>query len=94
MKAIWNGQTIAESHDVINIENNIYFPESAVKKEFLKESNTHTTCSWKGIASYYSLVVEGKENTDAVWYYKDPMPLAKEIKGRVAFWKGVEIVKS
>jgi len=93
MKAIWNGNIIAESNDLVNIENNYYFPENSVKKEFLNESSTHTTCPWKGIASYYSLLVDGKENKDAVWYYKDPSELAKSIKGRMAFWKGVEIVK-
>jgi uncharacterized protein (DUF427 family) len=93
MKAIWNGKIIAESNDLVNIENNYYFPNNSVKKEFLKASSTHTTCSWKGIASYYSLFVDGKENKDAVWYYNDPSELAKSIKGRMAFWKGVEIVK-
>lgn len=93
MKAIWNGKVIAESNDIVTVENNAYFPESSVNKEFLKSSNTHTTCPWKGIASYYNLNVDGKENPDAVWFYREPSDLAKEIKGRVAFWKGVEIVK-
>ncbi len=93
MKAIWNGKVIAESKDVVNIENNIYFPESSVNKEFLKESNTHTTCHWKGIASYYSIEVDGENNTDAAWFYRDPTELAKSIKGRIAFWKGIQIVQ-
>jgi uncharacterized protein (DUF427 family) len=93
MKAIWNGKIIAESNDIVNVEDNSYFPESSVNKEFLKESYTHTTCHWKGIASYYSLVVDGKENPDAAWFYREPSELAKNIKGRIAFWKGVKIVK-
>jgi len=93
MKAIWNGKIIAESDDIVVVESNNYFPEGSVNKEFLKESKTHTTCAWKGVASYYTLTVEGKENADAVWFYKDPKPAAKQIQGRVAFWKGVQIVK-
>ena len=68
-------------------------PLTQPRKELLKESRTQTTCAWKGVASYYTLSVEGKKNVDAVWFYKDPKPAAKEIKGRVAFWKGVQIVK-
>lgn len=93
MKAIWNGQVIAESNDTVVIEGNHYFPESSVKKELLKSSNTETVCHWKGTANYYSLNVDGKENKDAVWYYANPSELAKGIKGKVAFWKGVEVVK-
>ena len=93
MKAIWNGQVIAEGNDTVVIEGNHYFPESSVNKELLKSSNTETVCHWKGTANYYSLSVDGKENKDAVWYYANPSELAKAIKGRVAFWKGVEIVK-
>jgi uncharacterized protein (DUF427 family) len=91
MKAIWNGQVIAESDDIVNVEGNSYFPIESVKKEFLKESDTQTVCPWKGTASYYSLNVGGAENPDAAWYYADPKPKAEEIKGRVAFWKGVEV---
>ncbi len=94
MKAIWNGKVIAESDDIVSVENNSYFPEDSVKKEFLKASDSHTTCPWKGIASYYTLEVEGKENPDAVWYYPDPSKEASNIKNRVAFWKGVEIVEN
>lgn len=93
MKAIWNGKVIAESDDIVVVENNCYFPESSVNKEFLKASETHTTCPWKGIASYNTLAVEGKENPDAMWYYPEPSDAAKSILGRVAFWNGVEIVK-
>ena len=93
MKAIWNGQVVAESDDTVVIEGNHYFPESSVRKEFLKTSDTETLCPWKGTANYYSLKVNDKENKDAAWYYANPSELAKAIKGRVAFWKGVEVVK-
>lgn len=93
MKAIWNGKILAESEDTVVIEGNHYFPEDAVNKEFFNASSTHTTCPWKGVASYYSLKVEGKENPDAAWYYPEPKEAAKVIKGRVAFWKGVEVTK-
>ncbi len=93
MKAIWNNAVIAESDDTLVVENNHYFPADSIKKEYFKESNAHTTCPWKGVASYYSLEVDGKENQDAAWYYPEVSELAKQIKGRVAFWKGVEIVE-
>jgi uncharacterized protein (DUF427 family) len=93
MKAIWNGQTIAESNDTIVIEGNHYFPADSVKKEYFEQSSTHTVCPWKGTASYYTLKVDGKENKDAAWYYPNPKEMAKGIKDRVAFWQGVEVVK-
>jgi uncharacterized protein (DUF427 family) len=93
MKAIWNNQVIAESTDTLVIEGNHYFPVSSVKKEFLKPSDTTSICPWKGTANYYSLEIEGTENKDAVWYYETPKELAKGIKDRVAFWKGVEVTK-
>ncbi len=93
MKAIWNGEVIAESDDTVVIEGNHYFPEASVKREFLVDSQTHTVCPWKGTASYYSLTVKDKANTDAVWYYPAPSELAKAIQGRVAFWKGVVVSK-
>jgi len=93
MKAIWNNQIIAESDDIVNVEGNSYFPADSVRKEYLRESQTHTRCPWKGTASYYSLEVNGKINKDAAWYYHEPKELAKVIKGRVAFWKGVKIEK-
>jgi uncharacterized protein (DUF427 family) len=93
MKAIWNGQVIAESDDIVTIEGNAYFPESSLNKSFVKESNTHTTCPWKGVASYYTLEVDGQENQDAAWYYPTPSDQAKAIKDRVAFWKGVKVEK-
>lgn len=93
MKAIWNNTVIAESDDTIVIENNHYFPAESIKKEYFKTSETHTTCPWKGVASYYTLEVDGQENKDAAWYYPEVRDLAKGIKGRVAFWKGVQIEK-
>lgn len=91
MKAIWNGTVVAESDDTVVVEGNHYFPEASLKKEYLLSSNTRTMCSWKGEASYYTLFVDGDANPDAVWTYKDPKEAAQEIKGRVAFWKGVKI---
>ena len=91
MKAIWNGVTIAESDDTVVVEGNHYFPPEAVDPKFLLPSNTKTMCSWKGQASYLSLLVNGEMNTDAAWFYADPKPEAAEIKGRVAFWKGVKV---
>lgn len=93
MKAIWNNTVIAESDDTLVIENNHYFPADSIKKEFYKSSETHSSCPWKGQAHYYSLLVNGKENTDAAWYYPEVSELAKGIKGRVAFWKGVTVEK-
>ena len=93
MKAIWNNQIIAESDDTEVIEGNHYFPMESVKKEFLVESKTSTVCPWKGTASYFSLKVNDKLNEDAAWYYSEPMDAAKQIKNRIAFWKGVEVSK-
>lgn len=91
MKAIWNNQVIAESNDTIVVENNHYFPKESVKSEYLRESNTHTTCPWKGVASYYALEVDGQQNRDAAWYYPEPKAAASQIAGYVAFWKGVKV---
>ena len=91
MKAIWNNHVIAESDETIVVERNHYFPAESVKKEFIKESATHTTCPWKGEASYYTLTVDGQENKDAAWYYPQTKPLANNIRNYIAFWKGVEI---
>jgi len=91
MKAIWNEEIIAESKDTVVVEGNHYFPMEAVNKAFLEESSTHTTCPWKGEASYYHLKVKGKENKDAAWYYPNAKHPAKPIEGRVAFWKGVRV---
>ncbi len=91
MQAVWNGTVIAQSDDTVVVEGNHYFPENALKHEFITFSNHKTICPWKGQASYYSLLVNGELNTDAVWYYADPKPEAEQIRGRVAFWKGVKV---
>jgi uncharacterized protein (DUF427 family) len=89
--ARWNGQVIAESDQTEIVEGNHYFPIGSVRKEFLRESDTHTICPWKGEASYYTLAVDGAENKDAAWYYPDPKPEAASVKDHVAFWNGVEV---
>lgn len=91
MKAIWNNEIIAESDDTVVVEGNHYFPPNTIKKEFFKESETHTVCPWKGTASYYTVEVNGKENKDAAWYYPETSELAKNIRGYVAFWNGVKV---
>ncbi|MCG2419497.1 DUF427 domain-containing protein [Aequorivita sp. F47161] len=93
MKAIWNNKTVAESNETIVIENNHYFPETAIKPEYFKKSDTQTHCPWKGDASYYTLEVDGAVNKDAAWYYSEPKHAAKAIKNHVAFWKGVKVVE-
>jgi len=93
MKAIWNNQIIAESNETIVVDNNHYFPKDSIKPGFLKECETHTTCSWKGLASYYNVEVDGQQNLDAAWYYADPKPAAAQIKDYIAFWKGVKITE-
>lgn len=89
MKATWNGTVIAESDQTVVVEGNHYFPETSLKKEYFTASPTHTTCGWKGVASYYTLNVNGESNQDAAWFYPEPKDAAKNIKNHVAFWKGV-----
>ncbi|WP_395613107.1 DUF427 domain-containing protein [Allosphingosinicella sp.] len=91
VKAVWNGATIAESDDTVVVEGNHYFPRDAVDQALLRPSDTHTICPWKGTASYYSLAVDGAENRNAAWYYREPKPAAAEIRDRIAFWKGVQV---
>ncbi len=91
MRAIWNGALIAESNDTVVVEGNHYFPAESVKMQFMRPSLTHSTCPWKGEASYYSIMVGGEENADGAWYYPKTKSAADNIKGRVAFWKGVEV---
>ncbi len=91
VKAIWKGKVLAESAQTEIVEGNHYFPAEALHKEFFRPSETHSTCPWKGIASYYSIEVDGEKNQDAAWYYPEPKPAARNIAGRVAFWKGVRI---
>ena len=90
-RAIWNGAVIAESEGFETVEGNVYFPPGALRMEHFRASPTHTVCPWKGTASYYTVVVDGKENPDAAWFYPDPLPAAAEIKDHVAFWHGVEV---
>ncbi|MDX2140245.1 MAG: DUF427 domain-containing protein [Chloroflexota bacterium] len=90
-KAIWNGVVIAESDKTVMVEGNHYFPPESVKQEYLRSTETHTTCPWKGLASYYSIEVDGQVNTDAAWYYPQPKDAAKQITGHIAFWRGVKV---
>jgi len=92
MKAIWNGATLAESDDTVVVEGNHYFPADSLNRDHFVPSDTTSRCPWKGIASYYSVQVGGDTNADAAWYYPDPKPRAEQIRGRVAFWRGVEVV--
>lgn len=91
VKAVWNGVTIAESDDTVVVENNHYFPLSAIDPALLKPSATTSVCGWKGTANYYSVAAGGAENKDAAWYYPEPKDAAANIKGRVAFWKGIKV---
>ena len=91
MKAIWNGQVLAESDDTVVVEGHYYFPESALRNEYFKQSDHTTSCAWKGVASYYDLEVAGEQNPAAAWYYATPKDAARQIAGRVAFWRGVEV---
>ena len=90
-KATWNGVTIADSNDTVVVEGNHYFPLEAIDPALLKPSSTTTVCGWKGTANYYTIIAGGGENKDAAWYYAEPKDAAKQIKGRVAFWKGVKV---
>ncbi len=93
IKAIWNGAVIAESERTEIVEGNHYFPPEALRSEFFRPSDTQTVCPWKGVAHYYTVVVDGKTNADAAWYYPDPKPAARNIAGRIAFWKGIQVEK-
>lgn len=91
MRATWKGAVLAESDETVVVEGNHYFPAESVKREHFRESRTHTVCPWKGTASYYDVVVGEEVNADAAWYYPEPKDAAKEIRGRVAFWRGVRV---
>ena len=93
MKAMWKDKVLAESDSTIVVEGNHYFPPGDIKFEYFQKSETHTVCSWKGIASYYNIVIDGEVNKDAAWYYPETKPAAKEIKNYVAFWRGIKVVK-
>ncbi len=90
-KAIWNGTVLAESDHTIEIEGNQYFPPDAIQRAYFRDSSHHTVCPWKGTASYYDIVIDGKINQGAAWYYPDPKNAAKQIKDHVAFWRGVKV---
>jgi uncharacterized protein (DUF427 family) len=92
MQALWNATVIAESDDTVVVEGNHYFPPASICAEYFKPSATTSVCPWKGTASYYTLDVDGQQNPDAAWYYPETKPAADEIKGRVAFWKGVQVI--
>ena len=91
MKAIWNGKVIAESNDIVEVEGNAYFPLSSIHRDYFKDSSTHTTCPWKGRASYFVIDVDGNVNRDAAWTYPTPLPGAEAVTDRVAFWRGVKV---
>ena len=93
MKAMWNGAVLASSRDTVEVEGSHYFPADSLNRQFFESSSTHTTCSWKGVANYYTIKVGAEHNVDAAWYYPDPKPAAERIRGRVAFWRGVQISK-
>ncbi len=93
MKAIYAGQVIAESDDTVVVENNHYFPPESLNKQFFSDSDTTTTCPWKGTANYFTVTVDGDVNSDAAWYYAETKDAANNIKGRVAFWRGVQITE-
>jgi uncharacterized protein (DUF427 family) len=92
VKAIWQGEVVAESDDTIVVEGNHYFPADSLRSELFSPSDRKTSCPWKGEASYYDLVVGSQKNDGAAWFYPDPKPAAAQIRGRVAFWRGVEVV--
>jgi uncharacterized protein (DUF427 family) len=92
-RATWNGVTIAESDSYEVVEGNVYFPREALREAYFAPSETHTVCGWKGTASYFDVVVDGQRNADAAWYYPDPKPAAANIRGHVAFWRGVTVIR-
>jgi uncharacterized protein (DUF427 family) len=91
VKAIWNNETIAESDDIVTVEGNAYFPAEALRADVIRPSDHTSVCPWKGTAQYYTLAVGGETNPNAVWYYPEPKEAAANIRGRVAFWKGVNV---
>jgi uncharacterized protein (DUF427 family) len=92
-KAIWKDKVLAETDKFETVEGNVYFPKESIKTDYFRPSDTHTTCAWKGLASYYDVVVDGEVNKDAAWFYPTPSAAAANIKDHVAFWKGVKVEK-
>jgi uncharacterized protein (DUF427 family) len=92
MKAIWNGAVIAQSDDTVLVDNNHYFPDASIDRQYLLPSTTTSVCGWKGTANYFSIIVDGRENRDAAWCYAEPKDAAAQVRGRVAFWRGVEVL--
>lgn len=90
-RAEWNGAVLAESDDIVMVEGNAYFPEASLRREHFAASATHTVCGWKGVASYFDVVANGKTNRDAAWFYPEPKDAARHVTGRIAFWKGVTV---
>ena len=90
LRAIWNGAVLAESGDIVMVEGNAYFPRESLNEQHFEESHHHSLCPWKGVASYLTVVASGERNENAAWYYPHPLPLARKIKDRVAFWGGVQ----
>ena len=93
MRALWNDHTIAASEDTVLVEGNHYFPSNAVDRSCLEDSDHTTTCGWKGTARYYHVVVNGERNENAAWYYPEPFDAARRVRGRIAFWKGVQVAE-
>jgi len=93
MNATWNGAILAESDRTIVVEGNHYFPPDAIRREYFQPNDTHTTCPWKGVASYFDVVVDGKTNAGAAWYYPQPKDAARQITGYIAFWRGVKVAQ-
>jgi uncharacterized protein (DUF427 family) len=91
MRAVWQDTIIAQSDDIVEVEGNAYFPLAALDRRYVADSNTHTTCAWKGVASYYSIKVGDAVNADAAWFYPQPKPGAEAVAGRVAFWRGIKV---
>ena len=90
-RATWSGAVLAQSDDIVRLEGNVYFPADALNRDYIVESNSHTVCPWKGLASYYTVVVGDRVNPDVGWYYPHLSPPARKIRGRVAFWHGVRV---
>jgi uncharacterized protein (DUF427 family) len=90
-RAVWNGVVLAEAAQTVRVEGNRYFPPESLRREYFAESTTTSRCPWKGLASYYTVSVDGEVNPDAAWYYPQPSPLARKIKNHVAFWNGVRV---